>query len=313
MRGLQEAGQPTPLLAHLPSSAVGRAPHTATRCRLSSCSQGSRGQQDPTPQEGRPGPKAGHGRTPAHPGPGQTGSKADKRLGGRAARPPTLPTFQSGGQVPQAGLEDPPRVLVKCSSRRGKGKPSKLQGPTGVEAREGAEDRAATAQKRAQGRRSGAQMGAPCRDKGQLLMQGQLRWGLSIWQAPQCVEHLTKKGWLELTPAAPRPRPQECQKVAELPKREAPGLLGAGREQAQRAQDSAWADAASAPGQAWAQGPPHAPQGRGSHPHHLTRDVPGRGVPRAICSGRPGGAGPQGRHQRPRAGKEDGILALVPP
>lgn len=51
MRGWQEAEQPTPLLAHLPSSAVGRAPHAAARCWLRSCSQGSRGQQDPTPRK----------------------------------------------------------------------------------------------------------------------------------------------------------------------------------------------------------------------------------------------------------------------
>lgn len=45
--------------------------------------------------------------------------------------------FQSGDQVPQAPVADPPRVLAKCSDRRGEGKPSKLEGPTSVEAREG--------------------------------------------------------------------------------------------------------------------------------------------------------------------------------
>lgn len=68
-------------------------------------------------------------------------------------------------------------------------------------------------------------MGAHWRENKEQL----LRWGLGALQAPQCAEHLTKKGWLELTPAAPRPGPQEHQKVAELPKREALGLPGVGR------------------------------------------------------------------------------------
>lgn len=42
--------------------------------------------------------------------------------------PPHQPTLQSAGQVPRDGLGDPPRDPAKCSNRRGKGEPSKLEG-----------------------------------------------------------------------------------------------------------------------------------------------------------------------------------------
>lgn len=149
-------------------------------------------------------------------------------------------------------------------------------------------------------------MGTPWREnKEQLLMQGQFRWGLSILQVPQCVEHLTKNGWLELTSAAPRPSPQEQQKVAELPKREAPGLLGAGRYQAQQAQSSAWADTASALGRAWAKGPLHALRDGLPTPATSTRCAR-QGVPRPHAVGHREGLSPREHTTGPGQAKKTG-------
>lgn len=86
------------------------------------------------------------------------------------------------------------------------GESSKPEGPTGVEARGGTEDKAAIAQKRPRGR-LGAQMGAPCREnEEQLLVQGQLRRGLHDLKSPE-PKPLTKKSCLEPTPATYRAWP----------------------------------------------------------------------------------------------------------
>lgn len=50
---------------------------------------------------------------------------------------PSHQAHPSSLEARNPGLGYPPRVLTKCSDRRGKGVPSKLEGPTGVEARGG--------------------------------------------------------------------------------------------------------------------------------------------------------------------------------
>lgn len=98
---------------------------------------GWRGSAGPYPQEGEPGPNAGHGHALAQPGPGQTGSKADRWSGGRAVCPPIQPTLQSGGQYPGLGWAT---LLGSCQVFRRKREGSRPSWkPTGVEAREGAE------------------------------------------------------------------------------------------------------------------------------------------------------------------------------
>lgn len=98
---------------------------------------------------------------PAHPGPRQT--VAAERRGGQEARLnalPFCPLLQSEGQVSRARLEDPPTSPAKYWDRRGKEELCKPEGLLAWRPEERvAEDRAATAQKRSQGRSSGAQTG----------------------------------------------------------------------------------------------------------------------------------------------------------
>lgn len=147
---------------------------------------GWRGSAGPYPQEGRPSPKAGHGCTLAPQGPGRL---AAKLTGGWEAGQCALPPLQSGGPVAWAGLGDPP----KCSDGRGGGA-IQAGGTHWSGGKKGAEDRAATAQKRPQGAGQEPGCGLPGEDEEQLLVQGRLiRWGLSTLQAPHALNPSQKR------------------------------------------------------------------------------------------------------------------------
>lgn len=148
-------------------------PHPAARCRLSPYGQGGGGQHDSTPR------KAGQAQrqdTDA-PQPAQVpGRLAANLTGGREAglcALPLSPPSSLGARNPELGWETLPGSWPSALTEEGRGSHPSWRDPLVWRQERGTEDRAATAQKRPQGRRSKAQMGAPWREnEEQLLMLG---------------------------------------------------------------------------------------------------------------------------------------------
>lgn len=160
---------------------------------------GWQGSAGPYPQEGKPGPKTGHGHALAQPGPGQTGSKADRWSGSRVVCPPIQPTLQSGGQYPGLGWETLPGSC-QVFRRKSEGSCPSWK-PTGVEAREGAEDMAATALKRPRGR-SGARWGLPWRQSEEQPQCRAISAGSPALSGPHALNRSQRAVW------GPRPQPR---------------------------------------------------------------------------------------------------------
>lgn len=243
---------------------------------------GWRGSAGPYPQEGKPGPKAGHGRALAQPGPGQTGSKADRWSGGRAVCPPVQPTLRSGGRHPGLGGET---LLGPCQVfRRQREGSCPSWKPTGAEAREGAEAGWLRPGRDPGGGREpgspGAQMGAPWRQSE---------------EKPQC-KAISAGGPCSRAPT-PRTARQELS-GAHAHSPGGPGPRSIRRRQARLARGRrclctgvSWAvmlsDLLVPSGMGFTSLPPHTLRAR-------------EAGPRATCGGPPGGA------RRPGAGKDDG-------
>lgn len=144
---------------------LGRAPHTAAWYRLSPCSQGGGGRQDPTPRKER---QAWRQETNA-PRPTQVPGRLTAKLtGGRKAGPQAL---QFGAGHP-GGLRGPPRVLAMHSNREGRGS-RQAAGTHWCGGERGDRRQGSYRPEETPGRRGGAQTGAPRReDEQQPLAQG---------------------------------------------------------------------------------------------------------------------------------------------
>lgn len=194
---------------------------------------------------------------------------------------PTSPVWRPGSL---GRVGDPPRVRTKCSDRRGKGN-RPTRGTHWHGGKRGAEDRAATAQKRPRGGGEPGR-GLPAEGGGTATCAG-------------------ASAGRDSTASRARARPltrEDCRSPHPPPAGPGPGALGSDKP------GGPTADTGSALG-----GLPvvpsdrPSPQGRGSPPCHLTHTCQAGGRPQPHAVGRREELGP-GRGPRPRPDREDGPL-----
>lgn len=143
------------------------------------------GSAGPHPQEGKAGLEAGDERTPAHPGPGQTDSEADRWSQGRAASPPVwgrAPRWAErssqgpGHALQQRGKGEPPGCRDPLVWRRERGQKTGQLPPRRDPGEEGrSPDRGSPERRRTATARAGPQSLNPHK-KGLLLPGNIKRW-----------------------------------------------------------------------------------------------------------------------------------------